>query len=164
MSAIDHYCVLADVNKLAAQAPFSSSSKPTDQVVTELIEDEANDLDSVLANAGYTVPVVTGAKALLWLRRTCAFGALGMAQTIRDTGVKTAVTAGGREGKNIWLQLRDQRLRALTDGNDLMELSDAPRTNQQIEKQGESVLRSSVQSVTDFGWTDDVEVTRDQVL
>jgi hypothetical protein len=160
----DHYAVIGDVNNLVPQAPFSASSKPTLTVVTSMIDDVANDMDAVLKNIGYVTPVVSGTLALQWLRKTCALGTLAIAQAARDTGVTTAVNASGREGKNIWQQLFDARMEALADPQDPTELPDAPRNNDQLLKQPESVLRSMVDGITDVDFSDSPEVQRDQVL
>lgn len=163
----DHYCLIADVNKLVPQVQYSSTSKPSDTVVTGFIDDIANDMDAVLANIGYVTPVVSGTKALQWLRKTCALGTLGMAQAVRDTGVTTAVTANGREGKNIWQQLYEERMAQLADPQDPTELADAPRTNEQLLKQPDLVLRSFVQTIPaddDNYVVDSPVVTRYQTL
>lgn len=144
----DHYATVADVNGYSSQVPFTASSKPNEATVTAMIEDTANDMDSVLGNLGYVTPI-TGAHALAWCRRTCLFGALGVAQASRGTGVNTAVSASGREVKNIWLQMYDARMAALASGSAPDELSDAPRTNEQLLKQPEQVLRSFIDGVTD---------------
>lgn len=158
-----HYCTIADVNAYVSQAPFTATSKPSETIVIGFIDEIANDIDLMLGNVGYVVPVVSGPKALQWLRTTCARGAAGIAQAARDTGVTTAVNASGREVKNIWQQLYDARIKALLDGQDTTELSDAPRTNEQLEKQPEQVLRSSVQGVTDDNWLNPV-VSRGMIL
>lgn len=143
----DHYCVLADVNALGVQVPFTASSKPSDTTVNALIESVAQRIDATIGNVGYVVPVVSGAKALGLLREACAWGALGLAQQMRNTGVGTAVSASGHEMKNIWLQMFEDWLKRLCSSQDPFELPDAPRTNQQLEKQGDAILRSFVQSI-----------------
>lgn len=145
----DHYAAIDDVSAYSPQVPFTATSKPSETMVTAFIEDVANDMDTVLSNIGYVTPVVSGPKALQWLRKTCALGALGIAQAARDTGVTTAVNASGREGKNIWQQMYESRMKAIADPQDPTELPDAPRTNEQLVKQPDSVLRSFVQGVTD---------------
>lgn len=147
--AADHYASLSDVNALGVQVPFTAQSKPSDSQVKAMIDDIANDMDTVLANIGYVTPVIAGAKALQWLRKTCALGTLGIAQAARDTGVHTAVSASGREVKNIWQQLFDERMKALANPQDPTELPDAARTNEQLVKQPENVLRSMSQGITD---------------
>ena len=163
----DHYCVSGDVNNYAPQVPFSATSKPTLTSVTGFIDDIANDMDTVLSNIGYVTPVVAGPKALQWLRKTCAIGTLALAQATRDTGVTTAVSASGKEAKNIWQQLYEERMKAIGNPQDPTELSDAPRNAEQLQKQPENVLRSFVQGVTDdpnYDPTVAPEVTRYQVL
>lgn len=161
--AADHYCTVLDVNALAPQVPFSATSKPSESQVASFIEDIALEMDASLSNVGYTVPVVAGVKSLALLRRMCAYGALGLSQAARDTGVNTAISASGREVENLWSQKYTARMKALTNPQDPFELPDAPRTSQQLEKQGENVLRSSVQSVDDDNWLTPT-VTREQVL
>lgn len=146
---LDHYCSLDDVNKLVPQVPFTDTSKPNAGIVIGLIESVAKRIDASIANIGYVVPVISGPNALELLREACAWGALGIAQQIRDTGVTTAVSDSGRPVKNIWLQQFDDWLKRLTNPQDAFELADAPRTNEQLQKQGENVLRSFVQGVTD---------------
>jgi len=147
--AADHYATLDDVNALVPQQPFSASSKPSDAAVTRFIDDIALEMDASLGNVGYAVPVVAGVKALQLLRRICAYGALGLAQAARDTGVTTAVSASGREVENIWSQKYRASMKALCNPQDPFELPDAQRTNEQLQKQPDNVLRSFVQGVTD---------------
>lgn len=165
---LDHYCSLDDVNKLAPQVPFTDLSKPNAAVVIGLIESVAKRIDASIANVGYVVPVVAvGTNALELLREACAWGALGLAQQIRDTGVATAVSESGRPVKNIWIQQFEEWLKRLTSPQDPFELSDAPRTNEQLQKQPENVLRSFVQSLPSLDSSydpDNPTVTRDQVL
>lgn len=147
--AADHYATLEDINGYVPQAPFTATSKPSDAAILGWIEDVAQEMDSSLANVGYTTPVVVGPIALRQLRRICAFLVLGQAQDARSTGVATAVTAGGRETANIWTQRGQALIKRLCDSQDPFELPDAPRTNEQLVKQPENVLRSFVQGVTD---------------
>jgi hypothetical protein len=163
----DHYCSLDDVNKLVPQVPFTDTSKPPAAVVVQFIESVAKRIDASIANIGYVVPVVSGANALELLREACAWGALGLAQHVRDTAVKTAVTDAGRPMKNLWTQLYDDWLKHLTNPQDPFELADAPRTNEQLLKQGDSVLRSFVETIGSEDDTFDVSnpiVQRSQVL
>lgn len=145
----DHYCAIGDVNAMVPQAPFSTTSKPTATDVTAWIDEIALEMDASLGNVGYAVPVAAGPKALTLLRRICAYGVLGLAQAARDTGVTTAVNAAGKEVENIWSQRYRARMKALCDPQDPFELPDAQRTNEQLQKQPDNVLRSFVQGVTD---------------
>lgn len=166
--ADDHYATVTDVNDLVPQSPFSDTSKPSAAQVTALIESVAKRMDASMSSIGYVVPVVSGGtptatNALALLREACAWGAAGLAQQMRDTGVRTAVNASGKEVKNIWLQMFDDWMERLCDPGDPFELTDATRTNEQLEKQPENVLRSSVQGVSDTNWLNPA-VTRAQVL
>lgn len=146
---VDHYATLDDLNRLVSQVPFSATSKPTEAAVTQFIDDIAVEMDASLANVGYVVPVVSGPLALQLLRRICTYGALGLAQAARDTGVTTAVNARGQEVENLWSQKYTARMKALTNPQDPFELPDAPRTSEQLLKQGEQVLRSMADGITD---------------
>jgi hypothetical protein len=164
--ATDHYCTVLDVNVLAPQVPFTDTSKPSLSQVTDIIEDVALEMDARLANIGYTVPVVSGAKSLKLLRRICAYGALGLAQLSRDTGVSTAVSASGKEVDNIWTKRYQDRLDWLADAENPFELPDAPRTGDAVDKDQADVLRSMSQGITDDPdyVADAPNVTRNQVL
>ncbi len=164
-AALDHYCTLDDVNKLVPQVPFTDTSKPNAATVLGFIEAVAKRIDATLGNLGYTVPVVSGTQALDLLREACAWGALGLAQQVRDTGVKTAVTESGRPMKNIWLQMFEDWLKRLADGEDPFELPDAPRTGLAVEKQSADLASSFVSdgAIADFDG-DDPTITRAQVF
>jgi hypothetical protein len=147
--AAPHYCTLDDVNKLAPQVPFTDTSKPNAATVISFIDSVAREMDSMIGNVGYVVPIVSGANALESARETCAWGVLGLAQTVRDTGVTTAVSSGDRPIENIWTQKYRARMKALTNPQDPYEWTDAQRTNEQLQKQPDNILRSFVQGVTD---------------
>lgn len=161
-----HYCTISDVNSLVVQMPFTDKSKPNETQVIALIESVAKRIDASLSNIGYVVPVVVGVNALAMLKEACAWGAVGIAQQIRDTGVTTSVNASGREAKNIWLQLYDDWIKRLCNPQDPFELGDAPRTNEQLQKQPDNVLRSMSQGIIDDPdySVDTPQVTRYQTL
>lgn len=163
--AIDHYATLLDVNAMIPQAPFTSTSKPSDAQVTDFIEQIANDMDVVMATKGYTVPVVSGDIGLAWLRATCKFGVLGQALAVRDSGVSTAVSARDKETPNIWLQIYEARMKGLADPSTAgTKLADVPATTAQLAP--EDTLRSFAQSVIDDPSYDPnaPQVTRYQTL
>lgn len=144
----DHYCTLLDVNAMSVQSPFTPISKPSEAQVVEFIEQIANDMDVVMAAKGYTVPVISGAIGLAWLRATCKFGVLGQALAVRDSGVTTAVSARDKETPNIWLQMYDARMKSLADPSTAgTKLADVPATTAQL--QPEDILRSFAQGVID---------------
>lgn len=145
--AVDHYCTLDDVNQLVPQAPYSDTSKPNQAVVLKLIDQVANLMDASMANIGYVTPVVSGTVSLEMLRLACAMGTVGLCQQIRDTGVRTAVTDSGATVTNIWTQQFDAWIKRLISPEDPFELPDAPRTTQQLQKQGDLLVRSFVQSI-----------------
>lgn len=144
----DHYCTVNDVNKLVPQAPFSNASKPRDVDVQEFIESTAKRMDAWLGNRGYTVPI-TGTNSVAMAREACAWGALGLAQQVRDTAVKTAVTESGRPVKNVWLQMFEQWLDSICDSDASFRLTDAPRTDQEVEKDHDLIMSGPVEASDD---------------
>lgn len=153
------YADVEDVNALVPQAPFSDSSRPTAVQVAVLLAQVSRRIDATIGNVGYVVPVVSGDNGLALLRELTAWGALGLAQQSRETGASVAVTDKGPAARNIWTRLFEDQLEKLVDGQDPFELPDAPRTSEQLLKQGERVLLSgnADQDV-------DTALTRDQVL
>jgi hypothetical protein len=149
----DHYCLIADVNALVPQALFTATSRPTDAQVIVMIDQVAQRMDASMSNVGYVVPVVTGTKALGLLREACAWGTVGLAQLSRGTqasvGLGDRFAPAGDVSKNVWTRMFDEWLKKLLDPQDPFELPDAARTNEQIQKQPDQVLRSFVQGVTD---------------
>lgn len=164
MPAADHYCLIADVNTLVPQAPFTTTSRPTIAQVEAVIEQVADRIDATIGNVGYTVPVVSGDKALSLLREACAWGALGMAQTIRGSAVNVGVGDKGEPTENIWTRKFERWLKALTAPQDPFELPDAPRTSEQLLKQPVQLVRSHVLDDEALFAGDEQVMTRYQVL
>ncbi len=72
----DHYCSIADVQRLCREVEVSATSTVTTTDVEAFINWSAQQIDSVLATLGYTVPVPDSAtNALEALRNACASGA-----------------------------------------------------------------------------------------
>jgi hypothetical protein len=136
---VDHYATLADVNKLAPQAPFTPTSKPPDADVTTFIGQVAERIDAVLANLGYVVPVVTGAKSLTLLRELNAWGAMGQAHQAR----MTLVAPDAVLQRSPWTKLFDDWIARISDPSDPFELPDAPRTTGELVKPLGELLRST---------------------
>lgn len=163
--AVDHYCTVSDVNAKVPQAPFGATSRPDETAITDLIEEVATQMDASLANLGYVTPVVEGAQALTILKAICASGVIGIAMTMRSTNVATAVNAGAKETENIWEQRYRRTMAQLADVNDPFELPDAPRTDEQVEKDLDAQARSFVDTLDACEFdADHPSVTRSQVF
>lgn len=162
MPSPDHYATLADVNNLVPQVPYTATSKPSSSTVVTLIANVARRMDASLVNLGYTVPVVSGALSLELLREVCSWGALGLAEQIRNTAVPTAMSESGRPLKNIWLQQFDDWMTRVAKVEDPFELPDAPRTDEAVEKDADQRMRSYLDTVDDADG--DPEITRAQVF
>ena len=161
--ATDHYATVDDVNAIVPQAPFSSTSVPTEGDIAKLIEVVALRIDATIGNLGYVVPVTTGAKSLALLRDACAKGALGEAQMRRQTGVNVATDDRGRPIKNYWTQEFECFLEKLADPQDSFELPDAQRTDEQVIKSAGDLVLSSGLDETDT-LVDAPAITRQQTL
>lgn len=138
----DHYCNLDDVNKLVPQQPFDEASVPSGALVEQLIVDIAQEIDSVLGNLGFTVPVVTGPVALNQLRRANAWGVLGLAQDSRMTAVLRDDMVGG--SKNVWTARYETWKKNLQDPKNPYTLTDAQTTNLAVVKPLGSLQSSTV--------------------
>lgn len=160
------YATTNDVNAYVPQAPFSATSRPTLTQLQTFVDDGQRVIDATLGNVGYVTPI-TGTVALAECKKANAWYALGIAQQARDTGVTTATSdRGGAPSKNIWTRMFEEWLARLVDPQNPFELPDAPRNNEQLEKQPDQVLRSMAQGLTDDAdySVDSPVVTRYQVL
>jgi hypothetical protein len=73
------YATLEGVQEQDPRAVYNDTSKPTEAQVLVLLEDIAGEIDTVLAGAGYTVPITTPATLLAAVTRLNAMGAAAMA-------------------------------------------------------------------------------------
>lgn len=143
------YCAIDDVNKLVPQQPFTPDSIPTDDDVRQFITDCSQELNCVLGNLGYTVPVVGAPIALNQLRRAAAWGALGIAQDARMTAVLRDDMVSG--GKNVWTVRFEGFKKALQDPNNPYELTDAARNDKTVVKPLGQLQSSTVDSLSADG-------------
>lgn len=159
------YCSTTDVNGYVPQAPFTATSRPTLAQVQAFVDDGGRVIDATLANVGYVTPI-TGTVALAECKKANAWYAVGIAQQVRDTAVTTATSDKGQPTKNIWTRMFEEWLQRLTNPDNPFELPDAPRNNEQLQKQPDAILRSMAQSLSDDPdySVDSPEVSRYQVL
>lgn len=73
------YATLDGVREQDPRAVYSDTSSPSEAQVLVLLEDIAGEIDTVLAAAGYTVPITTPATLLAAVTRLNAMGAAAMA-------------------------------------------------------------------------------------
>lgn len=69
------YAGLSDVQGLIAKFTLDANSKPTATQAGVVIDGISAEIDSVLAGAGYTVPVTTPSHFVAWLKLLNQFGA-----------------------------------------------------------------------------------------
>lgn len=142
MADLKHYCTVDDVSALCPQVPFTAQSKPSDQQVATFIEDIALRMDATLGYSGYIVPVVDGPQALAILRRLCSWGALGLAQQVRETGVSTAISDRGVPMRNVWTKMFEDEFAQLIDAKNPYRLPDC-QTTDSLKERPEDVLVSA---------------------
>jgi hypothetical protein len=68
--------------KNVARGPYTANTKPTADQVVSLLTDSASEVDAVLSEAGYSVPIGTtaGTAALAYLQHVNALGAAWMVE------------------------------------------------------------------------------------
>lgn len=145
------YCTITDVNGYVPQSPFTPTTTPTQAQVQGYIDQVANQIDLTLANLGYVTPVVTGAKSLIELRKANAWGALGLAQQSRITGVAPDQSVG----LSVWTKMFNDWVKALADPKNPYELGDAPRTGKAVVKPLGELMLDGTQGGIDSGTTED---------
>jgi hypothetical protein len=143
------YCTLGDVNNLVPQQPFTATSVPTAEMVKQLIDDIAAEIDASLHNMGYIVPI-TGALSLVLVKNANKWGALGMAQDVRMTAVIQDGSIAG--GKNVWTARYCDWKKALLDSKNPYELPDAVRTETAVVKPLSGLQSSTTTGVTDYDY------------
>jgi hypothetical protein len=74
------YCLLPDVQGLNPKRTYNDSSSPTDAQVLVHIDTIADEIDLVMASAGYTVPLTTPTTLLSALKRINTYGAAALAE------------------------------------------------------------------------------------
>lgn len=145
------YCTISDVNGYVPQSPYTATTVPTQAQVQSYIDQVSNQIDMTLANLGYVTPVLTGPKALVELRKACAWGALGLAQQSRITSIAPDQAVG----LSVWTKMFNQWVDALSDPKNPYELSDAPRTATAVIKPLGEILSSPMSNSVDTGTATD---------
>lgn len=108
------YTTLDDVRSLIAQFTVDASSKPAATQVQAMTEDISTEIDSVIAAAGYAVPVTAPSWWINWLALLNAYGAAA-------TALKSMFPGASGVGENpayaFWEQRYKDGLVRLADGS-----------------------------------------------
>lgn len=144
------YCTISDVNSYVPQSTFTATTTPTQAQVMGYAEQMAVHIDSTLENIGYVVPVVSGVRALVELRKANAWAALGLAQQSRIT----AIAPDQAVGVSVWTKMFNHWLEALASPNNPFEL-DAPRNSRQVIKPAGEIQSDMTSSSVDSGTSTD---------
>lgn len=123
------YAQVSDVIAIAPQIDVTASTKPSTAQVQTMITDLERDLNAALTNLGYSTPV-TGTVSVQILRDKVAHGVLARVIRSRSYGATNPDDQGAKDADRVY----NCFLKALADPHDPMELPDATRTSDQIEK------------------------------
>lgn len=123
------YATISDVNALVPQSPFTATTVPSQAQVETYLRQCSQRVEAICRNLGYVLPI-TGAESLLLVKEAVAWGALGLAQQARVTGIE----ADGSMGFSVWTKMFLDWLDRLGSAKDPFELPDAPRTGREVVK------------------------------
>lgn len=123
------YCTPSDVVALAPQLTIDASSKPNTGQVVSMIGDVEQEVEAILGNLGYVVPI-TGTSSLRIVKSKAAHGVLAMVLRARAFAVSEPKAQGADEAEQVYRAW----LKALASATDPTELPDAPRTDEAPEK------------------------------
>lgn len=137
------YHTLDDVRGMAPQLQITPASKPSDGQVTQFIAEVEREMDAILINLGYTVPVI-GLESVKLLRVIAGYGTLARVLDARALAVGNPDDQGAARAQKYY----EKRMMALGDADDPFELPDAARTDEKIEKDRAEILESQVQGLT----------------
>lgn len=134
------YAQVSDVAALAPQITIDGTTKPNTAMVQVMIAHAERDLDAALTNLGYVTPV-TAPVSVSILRDKIAHAVLARLIRSRAFGVTDPAEQGANDAERVY---RDW-LRAIADSRSPVELPDAARTGEAIEKDAADLIGSHVQ-------------------
>jgi hypothetical protein len=133
----------ADAGSVQARMPqfqLSATSKPSLDDVPELIKDAEQELNAILANLGYSVPIDPVVSPLSWqiVVAMTAYGTIWRILEARNAAVGGEATAQSAERANKYVT---DRIAWLADPKNPFELTDAVRSGLEIVKPAEILQR-----------------------
>jgi hypothetical protein len=126
------YASLQDVQNRMPQFTLTAVSKPTQDTAQVFIDDTQASFDAVLENLGYKIPL-TGARSLAQAKEIVSQGAICKILHARAAAVGTDVALQSAERACTQYE---HALELLADPNSPVELGDAERTDEMVDKPG----------------------------
>lgn len=155
------YAQISDVRGLAPAITINANSNPNEGQVQVLLERVEAELNAILGNLGYTVPVdATATQSRILLKELTATGALAKVLMARALGVDASLLDSARE---VAKQYRDQ-IKALKSSDDPFELPDAIKSDRAPEKDPSALGESFADEGFDDFDVDAPRITRAQVF
>lgn len=138
----------AQVSDITARAPgieLTASSKPSAGQATAFLADIERDVNAALTNLGYVTPIVQADSPLAFsiVKDKVAYAALARVLMARALGASQPKEQGAEAAQAVY----DDWMRALGNPNSPIELPDATRTGEAVEKDGADRVSSFVQGV-----------------
>lgn len=126
------YATFEDVQERMPQFVLSPVTKPNVQTAQIFIDATHAQFDAAMENLGYKIPI-TGARSLAQSKEIVAQGAICKILHARAAAVGTEVALQSAE---IACKQYEHALEMLADSSNPMELSDAEKTNESLDKTG----------------------------
>ena len=126
------YATLDDVQRRMPQFPLSSATKPNNETAQVFLEDTQAQFEAALENLGYVIPL-TGARSLAQAKEIVSQGTICKILHARAAAVGTdvALQSADRACKQY-----EHALELLADPKSPIELTDAERTDDAVDKPG----------------------------
>jgi hypothetical protein len=124
------YATVNDIQARMPQFELSSSTKPSLASADAFRGDVEADLESLLSNLGYVVPI-TGTRSTSMVKVLVCYGSIARILMARATAVGTEAAFKSADRAQAYY---DQQILRLSDPKNPLELDDAERTDNAAEK------------------------------
>lgn len=126
------YATLDDVQRRMPQFALTSQTKPNNDTAQTFLDDTHAQFDAALENLGYVIPL-TGARSLAQAKEIVSQGTICKILLARASAVGTDVAL---QSADRACKAYDHALELLADPKSPIELTDAERTDDMVEKPG----------------------------
>jgi hypothetical protein len=126
------YATLDDVQRRMPQFQLATSTKPNTDTAQTFLDDTHAQFDAAMENLGYKIPL-TGARSLAQAKEIVSQGTICKVLHARAAAVGTEVAMQSAERA---CKSYERALELLADEKSPIELTDAERTDDMVEKPG----------------------------
>lgn len=126
------YASLDDVQRRMPQFQLTPTSKPAMDTAQVFLDDTIAQFESAMENLGYKIPI-TGERSLKQVKEIVSQGTICKILHARASAVGTDVAM---QSADRACKVYDDALMALADENSPIELTDAGRTDEAVDKPG----------------------------